>query len=114
MAKLGRVETVNANYTSAQTNTSLVAAPGAKRRIIIDAVTITSNGAQTVSLLDGSGGTALWGPHYLDADGGTTLHSEVAGCRLTLNTALCLTTVGTAGHTVSVSYRIVGPKQLGY
>lgn len=93
---------VSADYASAQTNTSVKAAPGASLSLYITDITI-SNGATAgnVTLLDGSGGTVLF-EIYPAINGGVDkqLRSPI---KLTANTALCITSTTVTTHSVFVS-----------
>lgn len=93
---------VSADYASAQTNTSVKAAPGASLSLYITDLTI-SNGATAgnITLLDGSGGTVLY-EIYPAITGGVDkqLRSPI---KLTANTALCLTSTSCTTHSIFVS-----------
>lgn len=93
---------VSADYASAQTNTSVKAAPGASLKLYITDIAI-SNGATAgnVTLLDGSGGTVLF-ECYPGVNGGivANLKHPIA---LTSNTALCVTSTTVTTHSVNIS-----------
>jgi len=93
---------VSADYASAQTNTSVKAAPGASLSLYITDIQI-SNGATAgnVTLLDGSGGTVLY-EVYPGINGGATLTLRNP-IKLTANTALCITSTTVTTHSVFVS-----------
>lgn len=93
---------VSADYATAQTNTSVKAAPGAGLSIYIKTIQI-SNGATAgnVTLLDGSGGTVLY-EVYPGINGGATLHLDQP-IKLTANTALCITSTTVTTHSVFIS-----------
>lgn len=93
---------VSADYASAQTNTSVKAAPGASLSLYITDLQI-SNGATAgnITLLDGSGGTVLY-ELYPAVNGGATL-SLRNPIKLTANTALCITSTTVTTHSVFVS-----------
>lgn len=93
---------VSADYASAQTNTSVKAAPGASLSLYITDLQI-SNGATAgnVTLLDGSGGTVLY-ELYPAINGGAVL-SLRNPIKLTANTALCITSTTVTTHSVFVS-----------
>ena len=92
----------SADYASAQTNTSVVAAPGAGLSLWITDV-IISNGATAgnITLLDGSGGSVVL-ELYPAVNGGLT-HSFRNPIKLTANTALCITSTTVTTHTVTVT-----------
>lgn len=92
----------SADYASAQTNASVVAAPGASLSLYITDI-IISNGATAgnITLLDGSGGTVVL-ELYPAANGGLA-HSFRNPIKLTANTALCITSTTVTTHTVTVT-----------
>lgn len=51
---------VGGPYAAAQTNLSLIAAPGLRRAVAIDQIYCSSAAACVVTLLDGSGGSVIW------------------------------------------------------
>ena len=91
-----------ADYASAQTNTSVVAAPGAGLSLWITDI-IISNGATAgnITLLDGSGGSLLF-EIYPAANGGVA-HSFRNPIKLTANTALVITSSTVTTHAVTVT-----------
>lgn len=92
----------SADYASAQTNTSVVASPGASLSLWITDI-IISNGATAgnITLLDGSGGSVLL-ELYPAINGGLT-HSFRNPIKLTAATALCLTSTTVTTHTITVT-----------
>lgn len=101
-----RGSTVSADYASAQTNTSVIAAPGASLSIYITDIML-SNGATAgnVTLLDGSGGTVKW-EAYPAVNGGAVLTGLRQPIKLTANTALCLTSTTVTTHSIFIGYYI--------
>lgn len=101
-----RGSTVSADYASAQTNTSVIAAPGASLSIYITDIML-SNGATAgnVTLLDGSGGTVKW-EAYPAINGGAVLTGLRQPIKLTANTALCLTSTTVTTHSIFIGYYI--------
>lgn len=93
--------TLSADYASAQTNTSLKAAPAGSLKLYITDV-IISNGATAgnVTLLNGSGGTVLL-ELYPGINGGLA-HSFRTPIALTANTALCITSTTVTTHSVTI------------
>lgn len=93
---------VSADYASAQTNTSVKAAPGASLSLYITDIQI-SNGATAgnITLLDGSGGTVLY-EIYPGINGGAVM-SLRSPIKLTANTALCITSTTVTTHSIFVS-----------
>lgn len=92
---------VSADYGSAQTNTSIKAAPGASLSLYVTDIVI-SNGATAgnITLLDGSGGTVVF-EHYPAINGGIAI-SVKQPIRLTANTALCITSTTVTTHSVNI------------
>lgn len=93
---------VSADYASAQTNTSVKAAPGASLSLYITDIQV-SNGATAgnITLLDGSGGTVLY-ELYPAINGGAVM-SLRSPIKLTANTALCITSTTVTTHSIFVS-----------
>ena len=93
---------VSADYASAQTNTSVKAAPGAGLALYITDISI-SNGATAgnITLLDGSGGTVLY-ELYPAINGGAVLNLRNP-IKLTANTALVITSTTVTTHSVFVA-----------
>lgn len=93
---------VSADYSSAQTNTSVKAAPGANLKLYITDISI-SNGATAgnITLLDGSGGTVLY--EIYPAINGGAVDNRRTPIVLTANTALCITSTTVTTHSVNIS-----------
>ena len=100
-----RGTTVSADYASAQTNTSVIAAPGASLSIYITDIQL-SNGATAgnVTLLNGSAGTVLW-EAYPAINGGAVLNLRQP-IKLSANTALCITSTTVTTHSIFIGYYI--------
>lgn len=93
---------VSADYGSAQTNTSVKAAPGSGLKLYITDISI-SNGATAgnITLLDGSGGTVLY--EIYPAVNGGAVDNRRSPIVLTANTALCITSTTVTTHSINVS-----------
>lgn len=80
---------LNANDNNSATAESLVASPGAGRRLILTHLTIGTFAHQSISILDG-GTTVLFGPVQLESTtGGTTYSKDFKwGLHLTAATAM--------------------------
>lgn len=91
----------SADYASAQTNTTVQAAPGAGLSLYITDIVI-SNGATAgnITLLDGSGGTVRF-EIYPPINGGVSI-SLRQPIRLTANTALVITSTTVTTHSINV------------
>jgi len=94
------------DYSSAQTNATLKAAPGANLSLFITDIVI-SNGVTTggatgyISLLDGSGGSVKL-KIFPGAYGGATIHLKTP-IKLTANTLLAVTSTTVTYHSIMVS-----------
>lgn len=106
---LGQTETVaalttnvNNNYSSAQTNTSIVSAPGANKRLVVVDIQYSRDTAGTMKLVEDPAGTPAtkWGPHYFAANGG--ISAQKCYIPLTANKALGITSTGGGNETVSL------------
>ncbi len=84
---------------AALTNTEMLAAPGAGKAIYITDIHLSNEGgaANQISVLDGSGGAAMFN-HYFAANQGITASFRTPMV-LTANTALCVTTTA-ADHAI--------------
>lgn len=91
-----------ADYASAQTNTSVVASPGASLSLYITDLVI-SNGATAgnITLLDGSGGSVIF--EVYPAINGGVAHSFRNPIKLTAATALCITSQTVTTHSLTVT-----------
>lgn len=92
---------VSADYASAQTNTSVKAAPGAGLKLYITDIFL-SNGATAgnVTLLNGSGGSVVW-EAYPGINGGAA-PSFRTPIVLSANTALVITSTTVTTHSVTI------------
>jgi hypothetical protein len=90
------------DYAAAQTNTTVVAAPGAGLSLYITDIVI-SNGATAgnITLLDGSGGTLLF--EIYPAINGGVAHSFRNPIKLTANTLLAITSTTCTTHAITVT-----------
>lgn len=96
------------DHTSAQTNNSLVAAPGANRRIVITGIIYSALDAGTVKLVEDPAGTPVQKAQtvYVGATGGISAAYFSQPVKLTANTALGFTSTGSTNHSVGVFYFI--------
>lgn len=90
------------DYASAQTNATVVAAPGAGLSLYITDI-IISNGATAgnITLLDGSGGSLLF--EIYPAVNGGVAHSFRNPIKLTANTLLACTSTTVTTHAITVT-----------
>jgi len=93
---------VSADYSAAQTNASVKAAPGAGLSLYITDIEV-SNGAVAgnITLLDGSGGAVLF-ECYPAINGGIVTNRRTP-IKLTANTALCITSTTVTTHAVNLA-----------
>lgn len=89
------------DYASAQTNATVVAAPGAGSLFITDIVISNGATAGNITLLDGSGGTVKF-ECYPGINGGVA-HSFKTPIKLTATTLLAITSTTVTTHSVTVS-----------
>lgn len=98
----------NENHSSAQTNNSLISAPGAGLSIYITDIHI-SNGATAgnVKLVEDTGGTPadLLGPYYFAINGGMVSNLKTPK-KLTANKDLGFTSASVTTHSISIGYFI--------
>ena len=93
---------VSADYSAAQTNTVIKAAPGAGLSLYITDIVISNEAtAGTITLLDGANGSVKF-KIYSAINGGcsTNLRTPI---KLTANTALCITSTSVTTHSVNIS-----------
>lgn len=93
---------VNANYSSAQTNASLITAPGAGLRVYVLGIVFSTAVAGNFQLDEGGGGAVQFGPHYFPADGGISFAPGRPICRLPVNTALRLDSSIVGNHSITI------------
>ncbi len=91
---------VSVDYASAQTNTTVRAAPGAGSLYITDILCSNGAVAGNITLLDGSGGTVLW-ELYPAINGGAT-QSFRSPIKLTATTLLAITSTTVTTHTLTI------------
>lgn len=90
------------NTSSAQTDTSVQAAPGAGLRLVITNIQFTSGAATAINMFLEEGASTIWGPIYLEAVAGRGYVSGPIFKPVTANTALTLTTSAAIAHAVEI------------
>lgn len=91
--------------STAQTNTELIAAPGAGKQIVVYAVFVSSDTAQTISLESGT--TGLRWRQYVAANGGQVALGGGQHLFTCANNAALTYTTSAAGNVfVSVNYKM--------
>ena len=98
-----RMWETSAEYTSAQTDTSLKAAPGAGLSFYITDITVTCNAAVTVSLEEDDTTDDLIDRMYCSGQGGGHERHMITPHKMTANQALLLTTSAAVTVFVAVS-----------
>lgn len=98
----------NENYSSAQTNNELVAAPGAGLYIYVLGIVFSTAVAGNMQLDESGAGAVHFGPHYFPANGGISFAPGRPICKLPVNTALRIDTSITGNHTISVVAAVAG------
>ncbi len=88
------------DYAAAQSDATVIAAPGAGFRRVMTWLCI-SNGAVAgkITLLDGAGGSLVFGPVFAAINGGVAL--DGLSIELSENTLLALTSVTVGTHGIS-------------
>lgn len=90
---------------SAQTDTSLVAAPGANRQIVVHSLYISSDGAETVTVESGTG-NLRWRADLAATSQTVSAESERGLFRCAANEALTYSTTTTTNVFISGRYSI--------
>lgn len=92
------------NTSSAQTDTSVHAAPGAGLSLYVTDIVFSSGAATAINLFFEEGASTVLGPYYLEAVAGRGLHIRFGTPKkITANTALTLTTSAAIAHSVDVT-----------
>jgi hypothetical protein len=109
MAGVTGAKSVCAVYAGTQTNASVVAAPAAGSKIVVQWFAI-SNGAVAgeVQLLDGSGGTIVFDA-FLPVNTPLFVNCKRAPIVLTAATALCFTSLTSTTSRLTVGYTVERP-----
>jgi hypothetical protein len=89
--------------STAQTDTSVHAAPGSGLSLYVTSITFSSNAATAINLFFEEGSTKVLGPFYLEAVAGRGMHLVFpTPKKITANTALTFTTSAAIAHAVDV------------
>lgn len=101
------IRVANKNYTAAQTNNELIAAPGSGKAIYIVEIIYSTDAANNFKLVSKTASPATkFGPHYFPADGGMAPGRLGAPIKLPDNENLGFTSVGVANHTITVIAKV--------
>lgn len=93
---------VNANYSSAQSNTQLIAAPGAGLFVYVLGVVFSTAVAGNMTLDESGAGADQFGPHYFPANGGISFAPGRPICKLPVNTALRFQSSIAGNHSITI------------
>lgn len=92
------------NGSSALTDTSVHAAPGAGLSLYVTDIVISLGAASALNVFFEEGSTTVLGPYYLEAVNGRSMHvSFRTAKKITANTALTITTSAAVAHSVDVT-----------
>ena len=107
------MDEVYADYSSAQSATALIAAPGANKAIRVWSIYVMADTIGTVTFLDGTGNNERF-KMYPGANGGANKDAPILPDRrnfglfqVLTNEALDVTSVNAGNHTVHVIFEIV-------
>ena len=97
----------NENYSTAQTNNELIAAPGAGVAIYVTGIFFSTAAAMNMRLTQSSGSPGdVFGPHYFPGDGGISAPTLSAPIVLNANSALRFTSSAAGNHTITVLAKV--------
>jgi hypothetical protein len=92
------------NGSSALTDASVHAAPGAGLSLYVTDIVVSTGAATALNVFFKEGATTVLGPYYLEAVAGRGLHIRFATPKkITANTALTVTTSAAIAHSVDVT-----------
>ena len=91
------------NTSTAQTDTTVQAAPGAGFQIVITYIQFSLGAATAINMFLEEGASTIWGPIYLEAINGRGYVTPYGFKKhVTVNTALTLTTSASVAHSVEI------------
>ena len=97
----------NENYSTAQTNNELIAAPGSGLRIYVTGIFYSTDTGMNMKLTQSSGSPAdVFGPHYFPDDGGISAPTLSVPLRLNDNSALRVTTSAAGNCSITVLAKV--------
>lgn len=92
------------NGSSALTDTSVHAAPGANLSLYVTDIVISLGAATALNVFFEEGASTVLGPYYLEAVNGRSMHiSFRTAKKITANTALTVTTSAAVAHSIDVT-----------
>lgn len=99
-----QVWTYHLNTSTAQTDTSVHAAPGAGLSLYVGTITFSLGAATAINMFLEEGASTVIGPYYLEAVNGRGMAIQFNPPRkITANTALTLTTSASVAHSVDIT-----------
>lgn len=100
----GEMWSYHLNTSTAQTDTSIQAAPGANEAHFITDIVFSSGAATAINMFIEEGASTILGPYYLEAIAGRgmSIHFTTPK-RVTTNTAITLTTSASIAHAVDIT-----------
>jgi hypothetical protein len=94
----------HSNGSTALTDASVHAAPGAGLSLYVTDIVFSSGAATAINCFFEEGASTVLGPYYLEAVAGRGLHIKFATPKkITANTALTVTTSAAIAHSVDVT-----------
>lgn len=90
------------NSSSALTDASVQAAPGAGFQIVITSIIVSTGAATALNFFLEEGVTTIWGPDYLEAVSGRGFVSGPIKKHITANTAVTITTSAAILHSIDI------------
>jgi hypothetical protein len=99
-----QVWTYHLNTSTAQTDASVHAAPGAGLSLYVGTIVFSSGAATAINMFLEEGASTVMGPYYLEATAGRGLCIQFNPPRkITANTALTITTSASIAHSVDIT-----------
>jgi hypothetical protein len=99
-----QVWTYHLNTSTAQTDASVHAAPGAGLSLYVGTIVFSSGAATAINMFLEEGASTVMGPYYLEATAGRGLCIQFNPPRkITVNTALTITTSASIAHAVDIT-----------
>ena len=99
-----QVWTYHLNTSTAQTDTTVHAAPGAGLSLYVGTIVFSSGDATAINMFLEEGASTIMGPYYLEAVAGRGMAVQFNPPRkITANTALTLTTSASIAHSVDIT-----------
>jgi hypothetical protein len=98
------VWTYHLNTSTAQTDTTVHAAPGSGLSLYVGTIVFSSGAGTAINMFLEEGASTVMGPYYLEAVAGRGMAVQFNPPRkITANTALTLTTSASIAHSVDIT-----------